>query len=100
MGIAAYNRGSHVIREQLNTNARPVEFEIIDRLNSLEKYPDAGTPFEGVVILFSNDVWWVECVKTGFGFAYDTLSELVRRWNITITGYSAVSAQFTAVPTE
>lgn len=57
MGIAAYNRGSQAIRERINQDARPREFEVIDFANSLAKYPDAGTPFGPIEFCFL--AWWL-----------------------------------------
>lgn len=91
MGAGAYNRGSKAIREQINNDypMRPVEFEMMDRLNGLPKYEDAGTPFGPVEIVHDNrGLWWVECPKTGFGFWYKTLFEAVKRWNIRIVAYN------------
>lgn len=34
MGIAAYNRGTGAIRNEIDADARPVEFEIMERLNA------------------------------------------------------------------
>src|SRR5260370_57921 len=87
MGIAAYNRGSQAIRERINQDARPREFEIIELANSLAKYPDAGTPFGPIEFAFSHGGYWASCPHTGFGYWYPTLYEAVRRWNVTLTGF-------------
>jgi hypothetical protein len=85
MGVAAYNRGSNVIREQIAAQERPVEFVMMDNLNAIPKYEDAGTPSD--TIHFGYDergVWWAECPKTGFGYFYKSLREAVRRWRVVI----------------
>ncbi len=88
MGIAAYNRGTAAIAAHFDAEARPVEFEIMERLNALPKYEDAGTPFGPIQFLHDQRGFWVaECPKTGFGFFYATLNEAVRRWKVTITGF-------------
>lgn len=87
MGIAAYNRGSRAISQHIAAEQRPVEFEIIESLNALEKYPDAGKPFMALRLYYFRGVWNMECPKTGFAFWYSTLHEAVRRWRVTITGY-------------
>lgn len=86
MGVAAYNRGSLAIRRQLEAQSRPVEFEIMDVLNALPKYPDAGTPNGPVRLAFSHKGWWIVCPKTGFGYWYKTLHEAVKRWKIAVIG--------------
>ena len=88
MGIAAYNRGSAHIRREIDAGARPVEFEIIERLNALPKYPDAGKPFGPIQFIHDPRGFWVaECPVTGYGFFYTTLNEAVRRWRVQIVAY-------------
>ncbi len=87
MGIAAYNRGSNAISNQIDAQARPVEFEIMERLNALPKYADAGTPFGPIQFIAGNGGFWAECPKSGFGFAYTTLAEAVRRWKVQIVAF-------------
>lgn len=91
MGAAAYNRGSRAISEQIDAEQRPVEFEIMDRLNALAKYPDAGRPFGPVRFIAGNGGFWIQDARkkdAGFGYWYKTLTEAVRRWRVTITGYN------------
>jgi hypothetical protein len=88
MGIAAYNRGSRVISQRIDAEMRPVEFEMMERLNALPKYEDAGTPLGPINFIYDpRGFWSAECSVTGFGFWYKTLHEAVRRWNVTITGF-------------
>ncbi len=87
MGIAAYNRGTAAIAAHLDAEARPVEFEIMERLNALPKYADAGKPFQAIQFVAGNGGWWAQCPVTGYGFPYRTLAEAVRRWKVTITGF-------------
>jgi hypothetical protein len=70
MGIAAYHRGSLSIRRQIETALRPVEFELMEHLNALPKYADAGTPFDEIRFAYSHGAWWTECPQTGFGYHY------------------------------
>lgn len=89
MGVAAYNRGTEVIRRSMAADDRPAEFGFMDRLNNLEKYPDAGSPPEDLVFTFSRGVWWVNCASRpdGFGYWYKSLHEAVRRWRVQIVGF-------------
>jgi hypothetical protein len=89
MGIAAYNRGSAALSREIDADARPVEFAIMERLNALEKYTDAGKPFGAIQFVFDTNigVWWAECPQTGFGFMYSTLDEAVKRWRIQIVAF-------------
>jgi hypothetical protein len=87
MGIAAYNRGTALIARQFDAEARAVEFEIMERLNALPKYEDAGTPFGPIQFVSGNNGVWAECPQTGFGFCYHTLTEAVRRWKVTVVAF-------------
>ena len=88
MGIAAYNRGSKAIRDQISREShRSPEFEVMEIANSLDKYPDAGKPFADIEFAFSHGGCWATCPRTGFGFWYPTLYEAVRRWHVRLTGF-------------
>ena len=88
MGIAAYNRGTRAIQAQFDAEQRPPEFEMIEILNALPKYPDAGTPFGPTQFVHDWRGFWAhECPKTGYGWWYTNLHEAVKRWRVTITGY-------------
>lgn len=105
MGIAAYNRGSQVIAKQINRDypKKNVAFEIMDRINALPKFKH-GTlsreildskivPFSDKVTIFydkQQNVWWIlDPVKLfdGFGYFYKSLEDLIRSWDIYLTGY-------------
>ena len=88
MGIAAYNRGSKAISDLIDADQRPVEFDMMDMLNGLTKYYDAGTPFMPINFVPANGGFWAQCPVTGFGFWYPTLHEAVKRWRVTITGFT------------
>lgn len=88
MSAAAYNRGSRVVARQIADGDRPKEFEMMDELNGLPKYPDAGLPFGPIHFVFSHGLWWAACPTTGFGYTYPTLREAVRRWRVQITAYA------------
>jgi hypothetical protein len=96
MGVAAYNRSSDVIRRRIEDEARPAEFEVMDRLNALEKYPDAGTPFGPIQFVFSHGGCWAQCPIKGSGFWYKSLYEAVRRWRVDIVGFK--DGAWNAVP--
>lgn len=98
MGAAAYNRGSKVVARQAAESARPVEFEIIERLNALPKFEDAGTPFGPVHFVASHGGVFAECPVTGFGYWYPTLHETTRRWRVVVTGYDATIGAYIATP--
>jgi hypothetical protein len=90
MGIAAYNRGTAALSARIDAEARPVEFEIIERLNALPKFVDAGTPFSKIRFIASRNGFWAQdAVKGdyGFGFWYATLPEAVQRWRVTIVAF-------------
>ena len=98
MGAAAYHRGSRSLSRQMDAEQRPVEFVLMDELNALPKYPDAGRPFGPVQVFYApQGVWWIQCPTTGYGFWYRSLRELVKRWQITIIGYQG--GVWTAIPT-
>lgn len=90
MGIAAYNRGSAAISQQIDAEARPVEFELMERLNAEPKYLDAGTPFGPTRLVPGHGGFWHQDRAkgdSGFGYWYPTLYEAVRRWRVTIVAY-------------
>lgn len=87
MGIAAYNRGSATITRQIDAEMRPVEFEIIERLNALPKYADAVKPFGPIQFVSGNKGVWAVCPRTGFGFWYRTLPEAIRRWRVQVVAF-------------
>lgn len=87
MGIAAYNRGSKALSERISMDSRPREFVMMDILNGLKKYEDAGTPFGPLHFVMSHGGCFAECPLTGFGYFYPTLFEAVKRWRVNITEY-------------
>lgn len=87
MGIAAYHRGSAALSREIDAEARPVEFEILEWLNALPKYGDAGTPFGPIQFVSGNNGVWAVCPRTGFGFWYHTLPEAVKRWRVQIIAF-------------
>ena len=90
MGSAALHRGNKCIREQLCADATKREFEFMDMLNSLAKYPDASNPPVPIKFAWDGRMWWAVAQKRGFsgyGYWYTSLHEAVRRWNVSITGY-------------
>jgi hypothetical protein len=88
MGSAAYRRGSRAIARQLDAEQRPAAFTLMDELNALPKYPDAGRPLGPVQFVYSHNAWWIECPTTGFGYCYPSLREAVARWHITLISYA------------
>ena len=97
MGAAAYNRGSVAISKHLDSESRPGAFDVIDALNSLPKFSDAGTPFGPVQLTRGNGGWWIECPQTGFGYWYRTIHDAVKRWRVVVTGYDQTQQLFSAV---
>jgi hypothetical protein len=87
MGVAAYNRGTAVIAAQIAANDRAPEFQMMDALNALEKFSDAGCPFGPINFVPGRNGFWAECPSTGFGYWYPSLREAVRRWNVSVTSY-------------
>jgi hypothetical protein len=99
MGIAAYNRGTEALRREFDMERRAVEFEIMERLNALAKYTDAGKPCGPIQFVGdrTRGGFWAECPITGFGFWYRHLGEAVRRWRVTIVAFD--HGCWKAVPT-
>lgn len=97
MGAAARQRGDKAIRETIQQGQRPVEFELIDRMNNIPKRPDAGTPFAPIVFASNDDGWWdaldAKKMWRGNGYRYKTLAEAVSRWNVEITGIDTTSGR-------
>lgn len=100
MGVAAYNRGSALIRKQTDDEQRDPVFILIEDLNNAPKLDGAQRPFQSVQFTRGNGGWWIECPVTGFGFWYKTLRKAVRSWLVTITAYDAKTHTFTAEPAQ
>lgn len=100
MGVAAYNRGSACISRQIQEDHyRAPEFELMDMLNSLRKYDDCGRPSGSVVVIYdSRGFWSIECPRNGFGWWYNTIHELMRRWDVSLTGYDGETGAFSCTP--
>lgn len=90
MGVASYQRANDVIRNRIAENDRPVEFVMMEELNSLPKFEDAGRPFTDIWFVPGHGGWCAECPRTGYGYWYKTLREAVRRWRVTINGYDGI----------
>lgn len=89
MGVAAYNRGSALIRRQIAADDRPHEFYVLDRLNSLPR--GSRKIFEATVIRpDESGRWWLMNRKADgwgeYGIPYDSIRELVAVWSIAIVG--------------
>lgn len=103
MGAGAYNRGSAAIRQQLTAEQRDPIFTLMEELNRLPRYPDAGTPWAPIRILYdtAHGVWWIQdAVKgdRGFGSWYRDLRELCKRWQFTLTAYDATTHIWQGIP--
>ena len=101
MGVAAEYRWKMKCRRDVDALARPVAFDLMDRLNELEKYPDAVMPFGPIVFKHDGKRWWAldhEKMFSGFGYWYPSLPEAVRRWCVMLTEYDEIKSQWLAVP--
>lgn len=88
MGIAAYNRGSKLISDQIQNDARAVEFQMMDELNALPRSGDAQVAWGPLYFTFSHGVCWAECPVSGFGYAYPSLRKAIKAWRVTITEFN------------
>ena len=101
MGVAAENRWKAHSKRYFDEQARPVAFEIMDRLNSLPKYADAGKPFGPIAFKNDGKRWWAldpNKMFSGFGYWYPSLNEAVKRWHVVVTEYDATKDIWLAVP--
>lgn len=89
MGIAAYNRGSKLISRQLAANVRPVEFEIMERLNAYPKHDHAPVPWGEIHFIAAHGGWWAECPIKGGGFWYRSLRDAVKSWRVEVYAYES-----------
>ena len=96
MGVAVYNRGSACLARQIQDDQRPIEFDFMDRLNSIKKYDYALPPFGPVRIGPGHNGQWIYCPKTEFGYWYTTVIEAVKSWDIIVTGYD--NGEWIAIP--
>lgn len=87
MGAAAEHRGIALISRLIDRDQRRSEFVMMDDLNALPKFPDAGTPLGPIHFTPSHNGWFALCPITGYGYWYNTLREAVRRWRVSVNGY-------------
>lgn len=87
MGVAAYNRGTEVIRRAIAEGDRPVEFQMMDRLNTMPRQSGAPTPFGPIHFISGRGGWFAECPVTGFGYWYKTLIQAVSAWRVDVVAY-------------
>lgn len=88
MGVAAYNRGTKAISDGVTADhpGRRVEFEIMDRLNHLQKSAKAQAPFGPIHFVTDHHGTWAMCPVSGFGYVYTTLEMAIQAWLVDITG--------------
>jgi hypothetical protein len=96
MGAAAYARGSAAISRQIEADARPAEFALMDELNALPKRDGAPVPFGEIRFAASHGGWWAVCPVTGFGFWHRSLREAVRSYRVEV--YAHDSGEWIARP--
>lgn len=101
MSIAAYNRGSQVIADNIKKDYpdKAFEFELMDRVNAQPKYPDSQRPVgSNFTITRVSSVYWLEDkdAPNKSGKWYTTLSQCVRSWDIYLTGYDQTTNTWTA----
>jgi hypothetical protein len=99
MGAAQEQRAAALFRRQGAAQDRPVAFEIMERLNALPTYADAGTPLTRVAIQHLGGHWHIlDPLKRwrGWSWWYPTFEELMRRWHITLVEYHQDSATWYA----
>lgn len=85
MGIAAYNRGTQVLRARIASEQRDTVFVFMEELNNLPKHPEASAPFGTIHFVHSHGGVFAECPKTGFGYWYKNLRTAVSAWKVTVT---------------
>jgi hypothetical protein len=114
MGIAEYNRGSASISNQITMAQRDPIFLKMDLINGLPKkevtclkskmLKRTHKPFSRVAIKsdpVKDNVWWVldtEKMWDGKGFAYKSLADAVRSWDISLVEYNAMTDTWYADP--
>lgn len=95
MGVAAYNRGSRTIAQQISASspARPVAYELMDRFNAVPKKNQGKNsakchpPHEKSLIQEYQGVWWLMDAADPYGsfsYYYPTLPELMSSWDISL----------------
>lgn len=101
MGVAAYNQGTKMVIQQITSGQRPVEFEIIKRLNEIPKDAGAPTPFGPIDFVFHLDAAKrsyviATCPVSGYGYWHRDLKEAVSAYNVEIVGITGTT--YNAVP--
>lgn len=93
MSVAAYNRGTRVIRQEIARGDKSLDVRLFEDLLAVALRSDGRMPFGPTVIRFGpgrgevsimsrQDGGWAEQAYT-----YRSLWRLVREWRVVITGY-------------
>lgn len=112
MGVAAYNRGSSVIANQLAREfpcSMPA-FDLMDRMNALPKKTKGlrgeilrsknPLPKGKALVQCHKGVWWLmdpDEPFDSFSYHYPSLAELVTSWDIALVGYNENQQMWTAI---
>ncbi len=95
MGIAAYNRGTRLLRRQIDEQFDH-DVDVVNRLNSLPR--GEATILQATVVRSDKGRWWImdnEVEGWGaFGYPFDSLSALFARFNVYITGCGQDATSF------
>ena len=91
MSVAAYNRGSKAISDQIAREARSPEWDVMGSLNATRRHADARMPWGPIHFVKGHGGWWAECPKRGFGYHYPTLRAAIAAFHVTIVSYDATT---------
>lgn len=100
MGVAAYNRGSRAVAEQISQEAASADLQLLRDLNAEPKLKNAPVPFGPIHFVPGHGGWFATCPTTGFGYWYKTLREAVRAFQVVIVsvGMRRSEVVFEALP--
>lgn len=89
MGIAAYNRGTKLVSQQIDANLPEHNSIVVKALNKLPR--GTGRIFQRTVIRRCGSSWYIMNGKEGgfarFSYEYKSLRALFAVWSCYIVGY-------------
>ncbi len=99
MGVAAYNRGTKAIQDQIDREAPDPSAQVLARLNAIPKRDGAFRPFgAGVIRLAWDKSWHLMNRRTdgwsSYSYRYSTLDALMADWDIRLDGFGKDAFSF------
>lgn len=84
MGIAAYNRGSKRISEDLSAEDQQGLRALVEDLQAIQPNPKSRAPWGPTIISEGHGGWWIECATKRSGYWFKNLRDIFRSFRLRI----------------